>query len=143
MDNQNDSMLIDSPSQHSNFTDSPAQNTSDSFSSYQSNDQLTCYSENNMSNSINDSLFAMDKPFSCSFDNCNKSFKLKWTLDKHTSAHKPPRIYRCSYKGCLKSYKSKENLTLHIRNIHLKEKPYSCRYCPSVFSHRNGKLISI
>jgi hypothetical protein len=80
--------------------------------------------------------------FPCEYDNCHKTFKFKWILDRHYLSHKPIKLFKCNYEDCPKSYKSKENLTLHIKNIHLKEKPYSCRYCSSVFSHRNGILLN-
>jgi len=78
--------------------------------------------------------------FPCEYDNCQKTFKFKWILDRHYLSHKPTKLFKCDYEKCGKSYKSKENLTFHIKNIHLKEKPYNCRYCSSVFSHRNGKI---
>jgi hypothetical protein len=78
------------------------------------------------------------KQFQCLHKDCEKRFKFKWILDRHYLSHKPNKLFQCSYKDCIKSYKSKENLTLHVKNIHLKLKPYSCRYCPSLFSHRNG-----
>jgi len=43
------------------------------------------------------------------------------------------RCFPCTYDKCIKIYKSKENLVLHVKNIHLKEKPYQCRYCSAVF----------
>lgn len=49
------------------------------------------------------------------------------------------KIFKCSAKNCGKSYKSKENLNLHIKNKHLGVKPYTCKFCTSKFSHRNGK----
>ena len=58
---------------------------------------------------------------------------LESSIDKKNG--KP--VFSCQH--CKKIYKSKENLTLHIRNIHFKEKPYNCKYCSAVFSHRNGK----
>jgi hypothetical protein len=48
------------------------------------------------------------------------------------------KYFKCEVQGCGKIYKSKENLTLHIKNIHLNLKPYKCRFCNSLFSHRNG-----
>lgn len=87
----------------------------DSFSSH-------CYSENTfMNTSLN---FSEDSDRSCYSDNCYPQ-----VLKKKTFA--------C--KDCNKVYKSKENLTLHYKNIHLKLKPYSCKYCTAVFSHRNGR----
>lgn len=79
-----------------------------------------------------------EKPFQCDYVNCKKNFKYKWILDRHLISHKTIKLFICNHMGCEKSYKSKENLTLHIKNIHLKEKPYSCSYCSSLFSHRNG-----
>ena len=49
------------------------------------------------------------------------------------------KFYLCNYKGCSNLYRSKENLVLHYKNKHLKEKPYRCSYCKATFSHRNGK----
>jgi hypothetical protein len=84
-----------------------------------------------------------EKNFICDFENCKKSFRFKWILDRHYLSHKSAKLFKCSFRGCTKSYKSKENLTLHFKNIHLKEKPYNCRYCPSVFSHRNGRFLNL
>lgn len=50
------------------------------------------------------------------------------------------KLFKCTYQNCMKAYKSKENLTLHFKNIHLKEKPYICKFCKATFSHRNGKV---
>jgi hypothetical protein len=101
----------------------------DSFSSYCSNDSLSCFSEivniNIPSVLVNETS---DKSLNGSFDNCNGKSKLKKT-------------FMCPDPECGKVYKSKENLTLHYRNIHLKEKPYSCKFCSAVFSHRNGNLL--
>lgn len=58
-----------------------------------------------------------------------------------SSKNKLVKSFPCSFFGCNKIYKSKENLILHFKNIHLKQKPYSCRFCKSLFSHRNGKNI--
>jgi uncharacterized Zn-finger protein len=84
-----------------------------------------------------------NKIFVCSFDGCGKSFDYKWILDRHINSHFCFKLYKCEYEGCHKAYKSKENLNLHIKNKHLGEKPYQCRYCISRFSHRNGKNILI
>jgi hypothetical protein len=47
--------------------------------------------------------------------------------------------FKCNWIDCPKEYRSKENLTLHLKNVHLKIKPYKCRFCLLKFSHRNGK----
>jgi len=122
----------------SNLTDSPPlrkQNTS--CNSSQMNEQITCYSEG--MNYQLDVVTPNEKPFVCPFENCEKSFKFKWILERHSNSHKSIKIFVCDHSGCTKAYKSKENLSLHYKNIHLREKPYSCKFCPSLFSHRNGK----
>jgi uncharacterized C2H2 Zn-finger protein len=48
------------------------------------------------------------------------------------------KSFNCEVNGCGKIYRSKENLSLHIKNIHLNLKPYRCRFCSSTFTHRNG-----
>lgn len=72
---------------------------------------------------------------------CQKNFSSKFALDKHSITHMKNVIFKCPFKGCEKIYKSKENMTLHFKNIHLNDKPYKCKFCNSLFSHRNGKLI--
>jgi hypothetical protein len=102
----------------------------DSFSSYCSNDAMSCFSETvgiSVPNILGNET--SDKSINISFDNYNQEKKSK-----------QKRTFGCPDRDCGKVYKSKENLTLHYRNIHLKEKPYSCKYCSAEFSHRNGKI---
>lgn len=83
---------------------------------------------------------ASKKVFTCTFDQCAKSFNYKWILDRHINSHFCFKLFKCEVDDCEKAYKSKENLNLHVRNKHLNEKPYQCSYCDSKFSHRNGIL---
>jgi len=48
------------------------------------------------------------------------------------------KIMTCHFFPCMKTFKSRENLDLHILNIHLKIKPFKCKFCERKFSHRNG-----
>jgi hypothetical protein len=50
------------------------------------------------------------------------------------------KIMICHFFPCMKKFKSRENLDLHILNIHLKIKPFQCKFCERKFSHRNGIL---
>lgn len=86
--------------------------------------------------------------FECKEEKCGKTFSRHLLLEKHYRSHKCQnsstkeitKEFKCNFNGCVKTYKSKENLVLHFKNIHENMKPYSCKFCDSRFSHRNGKL---
>jgi hypothetical protein len=148
----NDSIIINDNSSQVNFYQDAKGvkmnqiNQNDSFASLPTH-EISLFGDSNRSSSPSSvgevHSEVPEKIFTCNFENCNKNFKFRWILDRHYLSHKTVKLYKCSFKCCTKSYKSKENLTLHFKNIHLKEKPYNCKYCPSVFSHRNGKYITI
>lgn len=106
----------------------------------------TAYSENIKTPNLNDSFFHLEKITSNSFSFLRKTTKFKLNIDSDNSmsnisiGSNGNKFFPCTYEGCEKVYKSKENLTLHYKNIHLREKPYSCKFCNSQFSHRNGNL---
>ena len=79
------------------------------------------------------------KKFKCNYDDCNKSFSLKWIFKRHIDSHFIFKMFKCEI--CGKAYKSKENLKLHHSNKHLDIKPYKCSFCDKQFSHRNGKIF--
>jgi hypothetical protein len=84
-----------------------------------------------------------DSSYKCIFDKCGALLENKIDLEEHCTRHIRTKYFKCDVFGCDKVYRSKENLTLHIKNIHLNLKPYKCRFCNSTFSHRNGTLILI
>ncbi len=105
------------------------------------NSTATAVEPDNELNNINDRLNLNNniKPR----DNLekNKSFVIrdkKLSVNKQT--YKLREEFKCSYAKCFKVYKNKENLELHIKTKHLKIKPFTCSYCDSKFSHRNGNL---
>lgn len=104
-------------------------------------DSMSCFSDNFCLNYQSDTNSVSDfKLLNHSFDNCNSLSPISDKLDTSPSSSLfSARVFRCQEQGCDKVYKSKENLTLHVKNIHLKEKPYGCKYCSALFSHRNGK----
>ena len=77
--------------------------------------------------------------FICHYPDCPKRYKNKSILKKHYNSHFYDIAHVCHFFPCMKTFKSRENLDLHISNAHLMIKPYDCRYCNRVFSHRNGK----
>ena len=115
------------------------------YSSMSNFTDQTNYSDNSKSlNSLNNSFSNMNKISNKSSSFFKKSPKSKNIIneniegkDLNTSLFSP-KLFSCNFEECEKVYKSKENLILHHKNIHLKEKPYSCNFCESHFSHRNG-----
>lgn len=114
-------------------------------------DQTNC-SENMKNLSVTNDSFCIDEKIqNNSFTFIKKTTKFKINaennfnqiekeINKKNRSFMSDKNFPCEYEGCIKSYKSKENLNLHVRNIHLNEKPYSCEFCDSLFSHRNGKI---
>jgi hypothetical protein len=90
------------------------------------------------------SFFSVSSPSSSDvlvrFD-CNSSISTESDDDDDvtTETHNKKQ-WKCTYDNCVKAYCSKENLKLHIKNVHLNEKPYPCYFCNLRFSHRNGRI---
>ena len=90
------------------------------------------------------SFFSASSPSSSDvlvrFD-CNSSISTESDDDDDVTAETHNRKqWKCTYENCAKAYCSKENLKLHIKNVHLNEKPYPCYFCNLRFSHRNGRI---
>lgn len=119
-------------------------NLNDSSLNLNNSEQTAC-SENFKSLFLNKSFRSLEKTICNSFSYLKKPTKFKLINAKDLNNSSISNIsygnknFACTFENCGKVYKSKENLTLHYKNIHLKEKPYSCSYCGSLFSHRNGK----
>ena len=90
------------------------------------------------------SFFSVSSPSSSDvlvrFD-CNSSISTESDDDDDVTAETHnKKQWKCTYDNCVKAYCSKENLKLHIKNVHLNEKPYPCYFCNLRFSHRNGRI---
>ena len=72
-----------------------------------------------------------EKPFPC--DQCDKTFRLKGDLDRHTKSHTGENLVPC--EDCDKIFKTNSELKAH-RRLHTGEKPYSCNLCGMGFSFR-------
>jgi hypothetical protein len=134
-----DIMMCDSRSQISINSDIP--NYGDKSNISISIDNASFYSAEGNMDKRNTKKGNKCKPFQCGKDKCHKKSKFQWILERHMSSHDSVRLFKCMHEDFLKSYKSNENLTLPTRNIHLKERPYHCKYCDLTFTHRYGKTI--
>ena len=77
------------------------------------------------------------KTATCTYKNCNKSFKDNFKLKRHLLSHTGEKKFMCEY--CGKGFSLDFNLRTHTR-IHTGEKPYKCRYngCDKKFSQSSN-----
>lgn len=64
-----------------------------------------------------------EKPFICSYQNCEKSFKAHGHLKDHMKKHFNIRPYSCMI--CLQKFSRNSTLKMHL-NTHVNTKPYLC-----------------
>ncbi|KAI8904409.1 hypothetical protein EDD86DRAFT_213350 [Gorgonomyces haynaldii] len=76
-----------------------------------------------------------ERVFSCTFENCNKTFTQLAHLRIHQRKHTGERPYVCSWPGCAKSFTQLGNLKTHERK-HTGERPFKCSFegCGKAFS---------
>lgn len=86
-----------------------------------------------------DAVHQKKRPYKCNAAECNKSFSLKCTLNRHEATHAEDRkLVACNL--CSKQLSSKSSLSLHQR-IHGNLKPHKCQECSSTF-RTSGNLKS-
>jgi len=68
------------------------------------------------------------RPYQC--DACGKSFASNGMLRSHKFAH-APKIFKCDC--CDQAFPRKNTLMVHLRAVHMHEKPYECDICGQKF----------
>lgn len=68
---------------------------------------------------------AMEKPFECSYDGCDRKYTSMGNLKTHMKAHEGKFNHQCDFDGCDKAFLSSYSLKVH-RRVHTGEKPYAC-----------------
>lgn len=71
-------------------------------------------------------------------DQCEKTFKLKFSLMVHMNVHKGIRPYKCKY--CSADFTNPQYLAFHVR-IHTDDKRYKCDYCAKRFIRKFEKIF--
>merc|ERR1712228_277245 len=72
-----------------------------------------------------------ERPYVCSYGECQKRFTTKYNLDRHIKRHLGIKNHKCSH--CNKTFVTKHDLTKHIRT-HTGEKPFECKHCKQRFT---------
>ena len=65
-----------------------------------------------------------DRPFVCNQNNCNKTFKTKSDLTKHSKRHSLVKNFGCD--ECVKKFKTNSELCIHKKFVHLNNRPFVC-----------------
>ena len=68
-------------------------------------------------------VHTQEKPFKCTFKNCEKSFKAHGHLKDHMKKHFNIRPYSCSI--CYENFSRNSTLKMHM-NTHVSTKPFTC-----------------
>ena len=71
------------------------------------------------------------RPFKCCYEGCGKTYRKKFGMASHITAHIRDSQFRCYDGACTGAirYPSKRELTRHIHKNHTFERPYDCNIC--------------
>lgn len=75
-----------------------------------------------------------ERPFSCHFPHCVKTFVQRANYMKHLRWHTGERPHACTFKDCNKRFPTAYDMKLHINSIHTGARPFVCQICNQSFS---------
>ena len=73
-----------------------------------------------------------EKPYSCDFQGCEKTFVSMANLTDHKRIHSSDRPFHCRYEGCEKRYADYSSLHKH-HSTHDPSKRYPCGLCGKTY----------
>ena len=77
-----------------------------------------------------------EKPFPCSYADCNKVFARSENLKIHIRTHTGEKPFVCEFPGCDRRFANSSDRRKHI-HVHTLEKPYRCKFhgCNKCYTH--------
>ncbi|CAG8848256.1 40876_t:CDS:2, partial [Gigaspora margarita] len=78
-----------------------------------------------------------ERPWKCTYEECNKSFKVRSKLERHRISHTELRPFKCPVPNCEKTYKRLDHLQIHTVIHGQDPKPFKCEIeeeCGSAFT---------
>ena len=80
-----------------------------------------------------------NETYTCSFENCGKSFKCSSKLARHKYIHQTAKRFKCQHQNCNAQFSRKEHLNNHA-NFHVSTKRYKCifKQCNSIFKYKEN-----
>ncbi|XP_036174221.1 Kruppel-like factor 18 [Myotis myotis] len=73
------------------------------------------------------------KPYTCTYQDCQKSYSKYYSLQLHNRKHTGERPYKCNVKGCTWEFARLDELKRHSKR-HSGERPYLCTLCDRRFA---------
>ena len=68
-----------------------------------------------------------EKPYSCTFPSCSRTFSRQENLKLHNRTHTGEKPYPCLHSGCDKRFNNTSDRAKHMKT-HIERKPYPCKF---------------